>query len=96
MDVRAMDTSHLAAKRVEVDHGKPVKEKPGFVREQIATHTAAEANGQVNRPRPPKDPHEGHESHPHERPAPDTAIIEDEEVQAQPSDGEQHILDVRV
>jgi hypothetical protein len=56
MDVRAADTANLAAQRVEMERLKAVKAKQGIAEDRIATHTAAEANGDVSKPRPPKDP----------------------------------------
>ena len=94
MDVRATDTSILAAKRIEFEKVAPVTQKPKRLGEDHIAAAAAENDDEKRKPDDDSDndteqvgdadehyPQDGNES---EAPPPDAA------------DGEHHILDVRV
>ena len=49
MDVRAVDTSNMAAKRTELEHDPPLKNKGAFVIGRVTSRTSQEAGGQVGR-----------------------------------------------
>ena len=98
MDVRAADTSNIAAKQVEFEHVQPVKGRQGL-QGRIAAHSTAEANGHVNRPRPPKDPRDeqgGGHGGGHQDDRSIESISAEETEDAPLLVTEEHILDVRV
>jgi hypothetical protein len=88
MDVRAADTSSLAAKRLEMDGVKPIKDKQGF-----------NQDGYVNRVIPQKE-HKKHHAHqenqaePHEEEETDSRQLLDTKVEGGYHDD--HVLDVKV
>ncbi len=98
MDVRSGDTTSLGAKRVEMEKAEPVKQKPqGSTQDQIATETAAESNGHVSRPRPPRDPRGKKKRRlpPGETPAA-TTERPPADSSPEPTADKRHVLDVKV
>jgi len=100
MDVRSADTSTQAAKRLELEHVQPVKEKRGFMQDQMEARAAEEAKDRANRPKPPKDSlSEQGSEYPGGQQAEEqsaAAAEQDSDVSEPPASGEQHILDVKV
>ncbi len=70
MDVRAVDTSTLAAKRVELEHGHPLKDKGAFVIGRITARTAEDSGGRVGRAKSSteRDHSQGREHDEHQAP----------------------------
>ena len=100
MDVRAVDTSTLAAKRVEMEPVEPEKEKRAFIVDRITPRTSHEAGGRVSRLKSSTErgaeqnaEHEDHEAV-EEQGAP--AAESDAEGHGPPITGSEHILDVKV
>lgn len=98
MDVRAVDTSNMAAKRTELEHDPPLKIKGAFVVGRVTSRTSQEAGGRVSSAKSSTEQehgqgseHEGH--HPAEQsPEPLGQTVEP----PNPPDGTEHILDVKV
>lgn len=98
MDVRAVDTSILAAKRVELERGHALKDKGAFVIGRITPQTAQEDGGQVGRAKSSTEreqshaqEHEGHQGQGHYSPQPGHP---GEQTDAPPAS--EHHLDVKV
>jgi hypothetical protein len=98
MDVRAVDTANMAAKRAELDHGEPLKSKGAFVLSRITPRTSQEAGGQVSRAKSSTEreqsqerEHEGHQPAEY-HPGPQGQTVES----SGSSDGTEHHLDVKV
>ena len=100
MDVRAVETSTLAATRVEMENAEPEKEKRAFIVDRIAPRTSHEAGGRVSRLKSSTErgseqnaEHEDREAV-EEQSAP--AAESDAEGHGPPITGSEHILDVKV
>lgn len=95
MDVRASDTSNLAAQRIELERGEPVRERSNSqTGDQFAPHAAVRINGHVSRSKSSKNPRENRKREVHVK---DEFIKEQESEQTGvSSETEHHVLDVRV
>jgi len=96
VDVRASDTSNLAAQQVELKRGEPVRERlHGQVHDPFAAHAAAQVDGQVSRPKLSKELRRGKKNDEHTR---NQFSVEQESEQSNVSETEieHHVLDVRV
>ncbi len=92
MDVRAVDTSALAARRVEMEHGQSKEKKP-FVIGRITSGTSEDSSGQVSRAKSSTEEERGHGQDEHEKHAPHAQTPGSTEPSAPPTE---HILDVKV
>jgi len=99
MDVRSADTTSLAAKTAEIEKTQPLVRKPlGLVEELLTTQAPVGTNGNVGRPRPPKNPREQKKhDHPAQTPVEQEADEAAEEVEEPTTDEgeEHHLLDVK-
>jgi len=97
MDIRATDRTHIASKGIEVERSKPVKGKQAFMHDAFATRTAAEANGNVNRPRPPKAMQHGEKKENPQGSSEDAAGCKDVgKTETDQVFSDAHVLDVKV
>ena len=97
MDVRAVDTSAMAAQRAELEEIHPSKEKPPFVIGRITPRTSEEAGGRVSRSKSSTEREtEQGEDEEREEVEQSEAQTLDDEAEPQIAPLEEHILDVKV
>lgn len=97
MDVRAVDTSTLAAKRVEMEHAEPEKEKRAFIVDRITPRTSHEAGGRVSRLKSSTERGSEQSAEHEDREVAEQPFPESEaEGHGPPVTGSDHILDVKV
>lgn len=97
MDVRAVDTSTMAAKRVELESGHPNRDRRVFTVNGITQRTSHEAGGQVGRSKSSTERGGGQEREHEHEPERHPAHVENLSGASElPPAGAEHILDVRV
>ena len=100
MDLRTTDTSSIAAKRIELDHVKPVKEKQhSFMHDRKATHAATETNEQAPKQKSRKEA--GKEQGGEYADESETGLLDEVADQTTGGSdtsghGEKHVLDIKV
>jgi hypothetical protein len=96
MDVKAVDTSSLAAQRAEMEPVQTSKERPPFVVDRITSRTSQDAGGRVGRSKSSTERENEQEQREHDQTETADSAETDAELESQPMPIEEHILDVRV